>query len=203
MSAMDQFKDISDSGLKWRLWCAQTQSNLKREKAKEAKRNAYRLSRHFKTTPSDVKMGKAEVFFKSGAALTLGFLPFLVMAIAMPIFKGFAAIGSFLEKKMEGKSKGAIRALKVLSTLNAIPAIINAALMIGAIKVFSCSQKLIWGHFVAAPTGDKPNTRVAQYGSTKLPGKDLKCIARALFHPKKLEPGKGDWKLSEWKQIRV
>lgn len=161
----------------------------------------YRLSRNFKTTPSDVKFGKAEIFFKSATALTLGFIPFLVMAISMPIFKSFAAIGSFLEKSMEGKSKGAVRALKFLSTLTAIPAIINAAFMMGAIKVFSCSQKLIWGKFVAKPSGDRPNTRVAEYGSTNLPGKDLKCIARALFTPKKL--AKDDWKLNEWKQIRI
>jgi hypothetical protein len=177
------------------------QNNVILPENKTPEKKTYRLSRNFKTTPSDVKFRKAELFFKSATALTLGFLPFLVMAIAMPIFKAFAFIGSCLENGAEGKSKGAARALKFLSALNAIPAIINAAFMMGAIKVFSCTQKMVWGKFAAAPTGDKLNTRAAQYGSTNLPGQDLKCIAKALFKPQEL--AKDDWKLSEWKQIRI
>lgn len=109
-------------------------------------------------------------------------------------------MGSALEK-LAGKNKTAANALKIPSTINAIPAVLFASLMIGSAKVFSYTQKLIWGGFVAKPVGDKINTRVAQYGATDQPGKDLKCIAKALFTPKKL--AKEDWTLNEWKRVSI
>jgi hypothetical protein len=72
--------------------------------------------------------------------------------------------------------------------------------MMYSIKLFSLSQSLVWGKYVANPSGDSFNSRLAQYGSGDLPWTDLNSIYKAIYTPEEL--GYGEWNLDQWKQIQ-
>jgi hypothetical protein len=72
--------------------------------------------------------------------------------------------------------------------------------MMYSIKLFSLSQSVVWGKYVANPSGDSFNSRLAQYGSNDLIWDDLNTIYKAIYHPEQLNHG--EWNLEQWKQIQ-
>lgn len=162
----------------------------------------YPLTRDFQNYSSDEKMSKAALYAKSGAALTLGVLPFAFTGLGFLGFKPFAKIGNALDQKIvnaTGAKKSALRVIKIIFA--SIPGILFGSLMLGSAKLFGYSQQAIWRDFVKKPTGDGPNARLAQYGVSNQAGRDLKTISQAFFAPKKLAPGL--WTLREWSQIKL
>ena len=136
-----------------------------------------RLSRNFYTTQYTEVMNNTEVKIKSTFALLLGFIPFIFTKLWLCIFRYTASKNS-----------------KYIGTLIAF-------LMMFSIKLFSWSQWLIWGKYVPRPSGDKINTRLAQYGWENQPWIDIGTIIKAFHYPNKLTSG--EWNLEEWKNIII
>jgi len=146
-----------------------------------------RLSRMFKTTASHEEMSKPELVGKSAAALVLGVVPFLVTAVAMQVFKGFANLCS--HSKL------------LLRPVVALPGALAAAVMFVSAKVFALSQTVVWGHFVKNPGGDGANTRLAQYGASDLPWQDFQSVIKVFFVPSKLQTN--EWTMRDWSHLQI
>jgi len=146
------------------------------------------LSRGFEITSSTEKMSSFEVGVKSGAALVLGIVPFVVSMIAMLIFKGMAYLGAHANHQS-------------LRTVCGVVGVPSGALMVASAKVFGLTQQLVWGKYARNPTGDGINARLAWYGVSSLPGKDLCFIAKAFFSSSQL--GNDEWSLKQWSQLEI
>lgn len=71
--------------------------------------------------------------------------------------------------------------------------------LIYSVRLFSLSQSVVWGKYVPFPSGDTPNSRLAQYGASEQLWIDLDAIKRALYHPETLNAY--EWTLDQWKEI--
>lgn len=71
--------------------------------------------------------------------------------------------------------------------------------LIYSIKLFSSSQSLVWDKYVTFPSGDSPNSRLAQYGASDQIDIDLDTIKRALYEPEKLDAY--EWTLEQWREV--
>jgi hypothetical protein len=143
----------------------------------------------------------AELGLKSAAALILGVLPFALTNLSLLGLK-ISAKGAFSLEESIRQSCGIKRgALKVVKAVMNVIGILFAVTMMGYAKWFALSQKLIWGFYVAKPSGDGLNSRLAQYGIGTKPCEDLKTIYTAFFNSEALTPAQ--WGLKEWSQIKI
>lgn len=132
----------------------------------------YRLSRKFFATKYTETMSDTEVKVKSFFALSLGIIPFGFTKLFLTLLNFAASI-----------NWGSIGT-------------ISTFLMMLSAKTFSYSQWLMWGKYVPFPSGDSPNSRLAQYGWGDQPWEDLGTIFNAFYFPEKLSQEEfdiGDW----------
>ncbi len=167
-------------------------SPSKEHTAKEIDKEINRLSRNFQTYLSNEVMSGRELTIRSAAAFFLGFLPFLITKVSLKFFKGLASGVAFCQEQ---------NYFKLLGFFLAVPTALTAITMLVSAKVFAATQTVIWGEYVKYPTGDGPNTRVAQYGASALPSQDFKNIIVALFNPQKLSPNK--LSIRQWSKITI
>ena len=73
--------------------------------------------------------------------------------------------------------------------------------LIYTIKLFSLSQYVVWGKYVPFPSGETPNSRLAQYGASEQLWLDLDTIKRALYEPENLNAY--EWTLQQWKEVEM
>lgn len=140
------------------------------------------------TTPSNEQMSRPETSLRAGVALTLGIVPFACSALAMQVFKGMAYLGA---NTTHGNTR----------TLCGMIGVPSGILMIGSAKIFGLTQQLAWGKYAKNPVEDGANQRLAWYGLTHLPGKDLYALTKAFFSPMELHPG--EFSLEQWSQLKI
>lgn len=169
--------------------------------------NSVQISQGFKTYtyPENTKMPKGELVGKSIIAVSVGLIPFLVNQLVMGIFKIFSFIGGHLQKAESGATSSSVKyAIHILRGAVGVPGMTSAAGMVLSAKLFSISQKAVWGKYVEKPEGDGPNTRLAWYGAKPIKDlfSDLSSISNG-FYDKKPENIFFDVDLLELSKIKI
>lgn len=115
---------------------------------------------------SDIPVRGAELYVKSALALTLGIAPFSLAKGGEGIMKLSAWAMQGIEKiSQKWGTFGWISGYASRIVL-ALPLIVGAVIFALGTKIFSHSQKLIWGRtLVSFPQQEKVNTRLARYGA--------------------------------------
>lgn len=160
-----------------------------------------RLSRGFTTTVYDQEMPALELYVKSPIALILGILPFTISSVAMMTFRFMASSADAFAHKRDATDGFEQFVMRTLHILTASVGTATSAIMMLSIKLFSLSQTIVWGHYVEKPSGDGPNTRLAQYGAGSRPWEDLQRITTAFFCPFSLLDDA--WKLRDWAHLEI
>ncbi len=107
-------------------------------------------------------------------------------------------MGDSFAAKAHGVKKFGV---EFLYGVNALSGITTAALLMGSAKLFALSQKIVWSHYVAKPSSNGKNTRLAQYGAGSKPWMDFQLITKAFISPTSLP--EGAWKLKTWSKRDV